>query len=306
MNNPADPTQMSIKTWALLILLAAIWGGSFLFGRIAVLEVPVFTLVMLRVAIAAICLWLFIVVTGRKIELSWWLITNVAILGLINNAMPFSFIAYGQTEIGSGLASLVNAMTPIWTLLIANWMTSDEKISTAKSVGILFGFCGVAVLMGGDIWLGLTASALAQFSVLLATVCYGFSSVFGKRFKQVDPMLIAACQLTAATLYMTPIAFAIDAPLSLAMPSQIAILSIIALGILCTAIAYVMFFKILREAGAVNVSLVTFLVPVSAIILGMIVLNEKLTVYQIGGMILIAAGLVILDGRLIAKVNNNK
>lgn len=298
---PNQNLQMTNKTWGMLILLATIWGSSFLFGRIAVLEVPAFTVVLLRVGLAAICLWLFILFTKRKFKITKWLLVNGAIIGILNNVIPFSFILYGQKEIGAGLAAVVNAMTPIWTLLIANWFTSDEKFSTLKLVGILFGFAGVAVLMGGDIWLGLTASALAQFMVIMATISYGISGVFGKRFKGYDPVLIAACQMTTSTLCMVPIVLFIDDPLSIAMPSTTAIFSIITLAILCTAFAYVLFFKILDAAGAVNVSLVTLLVPVSAISLGIIFLNETLTPYQIGGISLIAAGLIILDGRLFRK-----
>lgn len=298
--------QMTNKTWAMLVLLAAIWGSSFLFGRIAVLEVPAFTVVFLRVGLAAISLWLFILFTSRKIKITKWLIVNGAIIGILNNVIPFSFILYGQKEIGAGLAAVVNAMTPIWTLLIANWFTSDEKFSTLKLVGILFGFAGVAVLMGGDIWLGLTASALAQFMVVMATISYGISGVFGKRFKGMDPVLIAACQMTTSTLFMVPIVLLVDVPFangqfSMTMPSTAAIFSILAIAVLCTSFAYVLFFKILDMAGAVNVSLVTLLVPVSAIILGILFLDETLTTYQIGGIVLIAAGLIVIDGRLFRK-----
>lgn len=293
--------QMTNKTWGMLILLAAIWGSSFLFGRIAVLEVPAFTVVLLRVALAATSLWLFILFTKRKIKITKWLIVNGAIIGVLNNVIPFSFILYGQKEIGAGLAAVVNAMTPIWTMLIANWFTSDEKFSTLKLVGILFGFAGVAVLMGGDIWLGLTASALAQFMIIMATISYGISGVFGKRFKGIDPVLIAACQMTTSSLFMVPIVLLIDDPFSITMPSMAAIFSIVAIAVMCTAFAYVLFFKILDAAGAVNVSLVTLLVPVSAIILGIVFLQETLTTYQIGGIILIAAGLIILDGRIFSR-----
>lgn len=293
--------QMTNRTWAMLLLLATIWGSSFLFGRIAVQEMPAFTVVLLRVGLAAMTLWFFILVTKRKIKITKWLIINGTIIGILNNVIPFSFILYGQKEIGSGLAAVVNAMTPIWTLLIANWFTNDEKFTQQKLIGILFGFAGVAVLMGGDIWLGLTASALAQCMIVIATISYGISGVFGKRFKGHDPVLIAACQMTTSTLFMIPIVLAVDDPFSIAMPSAIVIGSIIAIAVLCTAFAYVLFFKILDAAGAVNVSLVTLLVPVSAIILGMIFLNETLTTYQIGGIVLIAAGLLIIDGRLFRK-----
>lgn len=299
-----DQKQMNIQTWGLLVLLAFIWGGSFLFGRIAVLEVPPLTTVMYRVGLAALTLWLIILMSKRKVKLTKWLIINCAIMGLLNNVLPFSFILYGQTELGAGLASVVNAMTPIWTLLIANWLTSDEKLTPSKLLGIIFGFLGVALLMGGDIWLGLAASALAQVSVLLATISYGFAGVFGKRFKDTDPIITATGQLTASSLIMIPIAFIFEAPTDQAWPSTNAVFSIIALAVICTAFAYILFFKILKSAGAVNVSLVTFLVPISAIIFGIIILNEQLEIYHLAGMLSIAAGLAIIDGRLQRKFKN--
>ncbi|MFK7902938.1 MAG: DMT family transporter [Nitratireductor sp.] len=294
------------KTWAMLILLATIWGGSFLFGRIAVQEVPVFSLVFLRVGLAAIALWAFILITKRKFQFTKWLIINCFIIGILNNVIPFSFILYGQKEIGAGLASVVNAMTPIWTLLIANWFTQDEKINPIKLTGISLGFLGVAILMGTDIWLGLKASALAQFMVVLATISYGASGVFGKRFKSVDPLLIAACQLTTSTLILLPVMFIMEDPLQVPLPSAPAIFSILAIALLCTAYAYVLFFKILNSAGAVNVSLVTLLVPISAILLGMLFLDEALHWHQLGGLLIIMLGLIIIDGRTIKRLRRKK
>lgn len=220
---------------------------------------------------------------------------------MLNNIIPFTFILYGQKEIGSGLASIVNAMTPIWTIVIANFLTSDEKLSRRKMAGILAGFIGVAVLMGGDIWSGLQASALAQASVLLATISYGFASVFGKRFKGIDPIMVAAGQLTGSTIIMIILVVATGDASDLATPSTTAIWSVLGIAIPSTAFAYVLFFKILSAAGATNVSLVTFLVPVSAIVSGIIFLDEQLTLWHIAGLLLIIAGLIIIDGRLLSR-----
>ena len=245
MSVPPSANTMSTRSWLLLILLAVIWGGSFLFGRIAVQEIPPLTLTLSRVLIAAACLWIFILVSRRKVTLTWWLAVNIIGMAVLNNVIPFTFILQGQREIGSGLASIVNAMTPIWTVIIANFVTVDEKMSRRKILGILSGFCGVAVLMGGDIMQGLGASALAQASVLVATVSYGFAGVYGKRFRGHDPLLIAAAQLTSSTLFMAIIVLATGNAEGLPMPSQMAIWSVLGLAIPCTAFAYVLFFKIL-------------------------------------------------------------
>ncbi len=303
MKQASSPTQMqaTAKDWLLIILLSAIWGGSFLFGRILMIEWPPFTVVFLRVFLAAIALWAFLMMTSRKFPKDLGLLKAILIMGILNNVIPFSLILIGQREIGSGLASVVNAMTPIWTLIIANFFTTDEKFSANKIAGIIFGFLGVAVLIGTDLIQGLTASAWAQGAVLGATIAYGFAGDWGKRFKEYDPITISTGQLTVSSFVMLPLIFLLEDPFSLSMPDMEMIISMLGLSILCTAYAYVLFFKILNNAGATNVSLVTFLVPISAIILGILWLGETLTTSNIVGMILIIIGLALVDG-LILKV----
>ena len=294
---PSAPA-MDLATWGLLLLLALIWGGSFMFGRIAVQEVPPLAVVFFRVALAAIAIWAWLLLRSGLPKITPWFAGAVAGMALFNNIIPFSLIFYGQQEIGSGLASIVNAMTPIWTVLIANALTSDERLSGRKLIGILAGFAGVAVLMGGDALAGLKASAWAQAAVLLATVSYGYAGVYGKRFKGIDPILVAAGQLAASTVMMAAYMLASGTLTDFALPSPTVIWSLVGLALPCTAFAYVLFFTILSRAGATNVSLVTFLVPVSGVLLGIAFLGESLSPWHIGGMALIGLGLLILDGRL--------
>lgn len=295
---PAAPV-MDMTTWGLVLLLSLIWGGSFLFGRIAVQEVAPLAVVFFRVALAAMAIWTWLLLRRGLPHITLSFAAAIAGMAVFNNIIPFSLIFYGQQEIGSGLASIVNAMTPIWTVLIANFMTADEKLSSRKLAGILAGFIGVAVLMGGDALAGLKASALAQAAVLGATISYGFAGVYGKRFKGVDPMLVAAGQLAASTVLMGSYVLASGALFSFTLPSPAAIWSVIGLAIPCTAFAYVLFFTILSRAGATNVSLVTFLVPVTGVVLGIIFLGESLSPWHLAGMALIGLGLLILDGRLL-------
>jgi len=304
--NKPHMTQVSTRDWILIGLLSAIWGGSFLFGRILMLEWPPFTVTFLRVFIAAIFLWLFVKATKRSFPADGTLIMAIIIMGILNNVIPFSLILIGQTEIGSGLASVINAMTPIWTLIIANSFTSDEKFTANRITGIIFGFLGVMTLIGTDIIQGLTASAWAQGTVLGATISYGFASVWGKRFKSHDPILISTGQLTASSIIMLPLIFMLEEPLALNTPSLEMIIAMIGLSVLCTAFAYVLFFKILSSAGATNVSLVTFLVPVSAILLGIIWLGEVLTLSNIAGMALIIIGLMMIDGRILKVLRSRQ
>lgn len=292
--------RMTLLLWAELALLSAIWGGSFLFGRVAMAHLPPLTTAFARVTLAALALWLFVLATRRNTGPARPFLLALLAMGLFNNAIPFFLILWGQREIGSGLASVINALTPVWTLIFARFTVHDEPLGWGRVLGIVLGLTGVAVLMSGDIGSGLSAPLAAQLAVLGATVSYGAAAVFGRRFRQVDPVLVATGQLSASTMILFLPAMLIDSPWSLPAPPAIALWSVACLALLCTAFAYFLFFRILSRAGATNVSLVTMLVPASAILLGAIFLGETLTLAELGGMALIMIGLAAIDGRLIA------
>lgn len=312
-NSVTAPARMSAQTWALLALLGMIWGGSFFFARVAVGHVPPATLVLLRVGIAALALHIY--VAGRlgiyeTLRARW---REFLLLGLINNAVPHMLIFLGQTQIGAGLASILNATTPIFTVLIANQLTADEKLSSEKIAGCLIGLVGTAVLIGPRALAPFTGAASsgdggpplwAVLLPVLAAVSYGFAATYGKRFRGTAPPVIAAGQLTASTLLMLPVSFALDAPWQLALPPLPAILAVLALALVSTAYGYILFFRIMAAAGATNTSLVTLLVPPSAIIAGMLFLGETLTPLGILGMALVLFGLVVLDGRAVAYLRS--
>ncbi|WP_152599515.1 DMT family transporter [Hoeflea sp. BAL378] len=293
--------SMSASTWGLLILLGLIWGGSFFFARVAVQHVPPMTLVLFRVSLAALALHLAF---GRQPDfyrtlLSRW--PELLVLGLINNAIPFTLIFLGQTEIGAGLASILNATTPLWTVIIAQILTTDEKISAAKLIGCVLGLAGMVLLIGPAA-LGIAETPLwAKLAVVGAAVSYGFAAAFGKRFKGVSPRVTATGQLTASSLIMLPFALVVDRPWTLPVPPMEVIAAILALALLSTAFAYVLYFRILSVAGATSASLVTLLVPPSAILLGILFLGETLSLTEMLGLGLIALGLLSLDNRLAIK-----
>ena len=306
MHAKTDGSQnrMTLATWGLLVLLGLIWGGSFFFARIAIQHVPAFTLVLLRVALAALALHIY--VFGRydiyhELKARW---PQFLLLGLINNAIPHTFIFLGQTQIGAGLAAILNATTPVWTVLIANAWTQDEKLSLSKIAGCLLGLAGTAVLIGPSALPGLTHSGgnIPLWALLLpvaAAISYGFAATYGKRFRGLAAPVTAAGQMTASTLIMLPLSLAVDTPWELPVPPMTSVLAILALALLSTAYGYILFFRIMSRAGATNTSLVTLLVPPSAILLGFLFLGETLEPTDIAGMLLIAAGLVVLDGRLL-------
>ncbi|MEQ8306575.1 MAG: DMT family transporter [Hoeflea sp.] len=293
--------SMAPATWGLLILLGFIWGGSFFFARVAVQHVPPMSLVLFRVALAAMALHL---VFGRMpgfyqtLSARW---RELLVMGLINNAIPFTLIFAGQTKIGAGLASILNATTPLWAVLVAQVFTTDEKISTAKLIGCALGLAGMVLLIGPAA-LGIADSPLwAKLAVVGAAVSYGFAASFGKRFRDISPRITATGQLTASSLIMLPLALVVDQPWTMAMPPAPVIAAILALALISTAFAYLVFFRVLSIAGATSASLVTLLVPPAAILLGIVFLGETLTLMEAMGLGLIALGLLSLDNRLSIK-----
>ena len=221
-------------------------------------------------------------------------------MGLLNNAIPFSLIVWGQTQIASGLASILNATTPLFTVLVAHVLTADERLSKGRIVGVLLGLAGVVALIGPQALVGLGQDVLAQLAILGAALSYAFASIFGRRFKRmgVPPLATATGQVTASSVLLLPVALIVDRPWTLPSPALPVWAAIIGLALLATALAYILFFRILASAGAVNLMLVTFLIPVSAILLGMAFLGESLAPMDFIGMALIGLGLAAIDGRL--------
>ncbi len=305
-NRVAKLMKMDAYDWVMLITLATVWGGSFLFNAILVAELPVITIVAIRVTVAALALWGFVRVTGRKIPTTPQVWGALLILGVLNNAIPFSLIVQGQTQITSGLASILNATTPFFTILVAGFFLTDERFSVLRVLGVVVGFSGVILLVGPEALGSLGADFWAQLCALGAALSYGFASVFGRCFRElkVDPVMVATGQVTMSSLVLWPIALWIDGPQDILGLSFNAAASMFGLAVLCTSFAYILYFRILERAGATNISLVTFLVPISAIILGVLVLGESIFIKEIIGMTLIGLGLAIIDGRLFQRLRD--
>jgi drug/metabolite transporter (DMT)-like permease len=300
--------RMGTTDWAMLLLLSFLWGGSFFLIGVLVAELPPLTIVTIRVGVAALTLWAVLLVGGYDIPKTFKLWRAFFILGLLNNVIPFTFIVWGQNHIGAGLASIMNATTPLFTILIAGTFLVDEHITPQKVAGVVLGLIGVSVLIGAEslagIGLDISLQTLAQLAIMGAAISYGCASVFGRRFKAlgVSPFSTSVGQVTASTLILLPITFVIERPDQLANPSLQAWLSILCLGVFCTALGYTLFFKILSSSGATNVVLVTFLVPVTASFLGWLILNEQLHSSHFIGMAFIGLGLAAIDGRVLKKL----
>jgi drug/metabolite transporter (DMT)-like permease len=300
---PATITRtMGLAEWLMLVMLGIIWGGPFFFYAVALQELPTFTIVFLRVLIGTGVLWAVAITMGFKVPRGRGAWRDFFIMGLLNNAIPFTLIIWGQHHLASGLAAILNATTPFFTVLAANALTRDEKLSWNRLLGAIVGLAGVAAMMGADVLAGLGDALPYELMVIAATIAYAFASIFGRRFATTPPIITAAGQTTASTVLMLPLVLAIDAPWQLPPPSAPVILAILGLAVICTSFAYILFFTILKRAGATNLVLVTFLVPVSAVLLGSLLLGERLGPQHALGGLAIAIGLALIDGRLFRRL----
>ncbi|GAB4444618.1 MAG: DMT family transporter [Chloroflexi bacterium OHK40] len=293
---------MGPTEWGLLLLLSLLWGGSFFFSKVALAELPPFSVVLARVGIAAAALNAAILLSDQRMPADRHLWGRFAVMGLINNLIPFSLIFYGQTQIPSGLAAILNATTPLWTVLLAHWLTRDERLTPNRLAGVLIGFVGVIILLGPELLGGLGVQALAQLAVVGAAVSYAFAGIFGKGFRGIPPLVTATGQVTATAAMMLPIALLVDRTWALPAPTLVTWGALLGLALLSTALAYGIYFRLLATAGATNLLLVTFLIPVSALLLGTLILDERLAPGDFVGMAAIGLGLTAIDGRLLRRL----
>lgn len=297
-------TKMNRKSWFLLLLLSFLWGGSFFFVEIALTALPIFTIVFLRVFLGALILLFFIFLSGREIPRSKKIWINLFVMGVLNNVIPFCMIVSGQQYISGGFASILNGTTPFFTVVVAHFLTRDEKINKGKILGVISGFLGVLILIGFESLQKGSNEIIGILAVLTAAISYSFAGIWGRRFKslEIDPVVTSTGQLISSSLVLFPVMLIVDQPWKLSMPPANVWVAIGGIALFSTSLAYIIFFKILSSSGATNVMLVTFLVPISAILLGIFVLSEKFEIQYFAGMALIAIGLIFIDGRLIHKI----
>src|SRR3954452_17745646 len=259
---PMIRTQMNGRDWMILGSLALIWGGAFFFIGVAVRHVPPLTYVWLRLSIAAAGMWLFLRVKAQPLGLPRQVWRSILLLALLNNALPFALFGWGQTHIASGLASILNATTPIWGVVVAHFLTHDERMSPRKIAGVLLGFGGVATMIGPALLANIGTSGIAQLACVTASLSYALAAVWARRFRRqgISPLSITTGQLSAGALMMLPMSMFIDRPWTHAFPPITAWGAIVALALFCTAFGYVLYFRLIETSGATNALLVTLLV----------------------------------------------
>jgi drug/metabolite transporter (DMT)-like permease len=291
---------MTARDWSLIGILSLLWGGSFFFVEIAVGGLPALVIVWLRVGIAAALLAGVMVVTRTRFPLprTW---AAFAVMGLLNNILPHSLFVVAQGQITGGLAAILNATTPLFTVIVAHLATKDERITPSKAVGLALGFGGVLVMMAGA---ELQGEVVAKLMCLTAALSYGLAGVWGRRFRTmgVAPLATAFGQVAASSILLLPVMLWVDKPWQLATPGMGVIAAVLGLASLSTALAYLIYFKVLASAGATNLSIVTFLIPLSATAMGVLFLGERLLSHHLAGFTLVAMGLIAIDGRLIRSL----
>ena len=291
---------MGTAEWGLVGLLAVLWCGSFFFIEVMLEAMDPMTAVLLRVAPAAAALTLVVFMSGNRLPGDFGTWRALFIMGLLNNLLPFTLITWGQTQIESGLTAILNATTPLFTVILAHWLTGDERMSVNRAAGVLVGMAGVALLVGPQAFTGLGDDVIAQAAILAAALCYALAGIHGRRLARLPVTVAAAGMLISSTALALPLAWLFGEPRSVTFAPDM-LWAALGLSLLGTACAYLVYFRVLATAGATNLLLVTFLMPPIALVLGVALLGERPTAMSLAGMAVIFAGLVLVDGRLLRR-----
>ncbi len=296
--------QMTIpaRAWGEILMLSVLWGGSFLAISFALREVGVFTVVASRVLGAALVLWVYVFLRGLALPRGWRLWSAFVLMGLLNNVIPFSLIVWGQQNIPSGLASIINASTAIFGVLVAAVVFADERLTARKAIGVTLGFLGVATAIGLSTLQSLDLRSLSQLAIVGSSISYAFAGAFGRTsFRGLAPQVAAAGMTSCSAAFMVPTALILEGPPDLTL-APVTWVALAYLAVVATALAYLLYYRVLAVAGSGNLMLVTLLVAPVAIALGAIVLREELRPQAYAGFALLAIGLIVLDGRLLARL----
>lgn len=300
---PAAP-RLGARAWTLLLALSLLWGGSFFFAQIALVGLPPLLVAWGRVASGAVFLLLMLRLAGQGLPCGGARWRRYAVMGLMNNALPFSLIFLGQRTLGANAAAILNATTPCFAVLLAHWTTPDERLTARRLGGTLLGAAGVALLVGLQALEGLGTRLGPVLLVLAAAFSYACAGLYGRRFRGEPPLATACGQVCCSTLWLLPATLLLERPWGLAFPGWSPLAAVAALGLFSTALAYRLYFRILALAGATNLLLVTLLIPPSAMALSALFLGKPVGPSEAAGFAVIALGLLLLDGRAFSRVRS--
>lgn len=294
------PLRMGAVEWGLIALQSTLWGSSYFFIAVVKSEVPALSIAAFRTLPAAAVLLAIVLSLGYRLPATlaeWRLFIGFSVF---NTVLPFLLIVWGQSRTTGGMAAILNATAPLFGIFLAHLLTHDERLSWTKAAGIVVGISGVAILMGRDVLAGASSDLVARLALIAAPLCYVCANIFvRRRLGGYPPFVIAVMQMLGAVLVAVPLALVLDRPWEGPLPSAMAVAAIVGMGVLGSALPSLCHFTVLQRAGATNASLVTLIMPLTPIMLGWVFLGERLSATDIAGALVIAAALVIIDGRLL-------
>jgi drug/metabolite transporter (DMT)-like permease len=288
---------MKLKNFLLLLLLASLWGPSFLFIKVAVADIPPVTMVLGRVGIGAVVLFIFLRLQGSRLPGRGPIWKHLAVVALVHNAIPFILFSWGEQYIDSALAAILNGTVPFFTILLAHFFVENDRVTPAKIIGILIGFGGMILLALPSMGDGVEGTTWGILAITAASFLYGVAIVYSRNhLRGLQPLAAPTGQMMLATLYLLPVSLLVDKPYALPMPSLASLASMVALGVFGTAAAFTVYYKLLERANASYVSMTTYMIPVFGVILGAVVLDEQITWEMAAGCVLILVGVMIVNG----------
>ena len=293
---------MTNKDWLRIVALGFLWGSSFLYAEILLRYLNPLMIVFLRVGLAGLTLLVICLMKRYRIKLTGNDLVNIGVMGALNNVIPFSLIVWGQQTTTGGLASIINASTAFFSILLAALFIPQERLTWNRITGVLIGVAGVAVAVGPANMLHVSENDIGKYLILLATISYAFAGVWAKLRMQNLPSLISATgMLVASALLMLPLLFATDTFQVASIDVYVFFLSF-QFAVICSVFAYLLYFKILETTGAGNLLICTIIVPPSAILLEVLVLDEVIGTRELAGLLIVTVGMVVLDGRLLRRL----
>jgi len=290
--------NMTPRTWLLMLLLGLIWGGTFFLSEILLLELSPFQIVFHRVSIAALVMVLYITIKGIALPKDGRIWLALAVMGLLNNAIPFSAIVFGQQYITGGMASILNSTTAFFGVMLSGIFLKEEAITMPKVIGVIMGILGVIIIMGFDTLSSLSLTNIGQILIIVSSISYAFASIWGKfQVKNLGVEVTATGMLITSSVWMFILATMVEG-LPFEALSMRSTLSLLTFAILCTSVAYLLYFAILKQAGAANLTLVTIIIPPFALILDALALGEMVSLQELIGFVIISLGLLVISGKL--------